>query len=62
MAGVSSVAIALGGTRTCAIVIGGGVKCWGSNVYGQLVIGSTTVATRPADVAGDGCPPSCVRA
>jgi hypothetical protein len=56
--GVSAFAIALGHMHTCAIVSGGGVKCWGKNENGQLGIGSTTDATSPADVEGDGCPPS----
>ncbi len=54
LSGVSAIAIALGHAHTCAIVSGGGVKCWGWNGYGQLGIGGTTDATRPADVAGDG--------
>ncbi len=53
-AGISAVAIALGEAHTCAIVSGGGVKCWGYNGYGQLGIGSWAEATSPADVAGDG--------
>ncbi len=57
-ADVSAVAIALGWAHTCVIVSGGGVKCWGANWVGQLGIGSRTDATSPADVAGDGCPPT----
>lgn len=38
--GVSSTALAdtvdVGGTHTCAIVQDGSVKCWGSNLFGQL--------------------------
>ncbi len=50
--GASAVTIFGGETHTCVITSGGGVKCWGNNLYGQLGIGSTADATRPMDVAG----------
>ncbi len=50
--GVSATAIALGMGFTCAIVAGGGVKCWGNNDYGKLGIGSTTQQTSPVTVPG----------
>lgn len=42
-------AIALGGNRTCAIV-GGALKCWGFNDYGQLGDGSTTDRLSPVPI------------
>ncbi len=51
-ADLSATAIAAGSSHTCAIASGGGVKCWGSNGYGQLGIGSTTYQNSPAEVAG----------
>jgi hypothetical protein len=51
-AGLSAFAIAAGGYHTCAIAIGGGVKCWGDNWAGQLGIGSYENQNRPADVTG----------
>jgi alpha-tubulin suppressor-like RCC1 family protein len=52
LSGVTAIAIALGNSHTCAIMISGLVKCWGSNENGQLGIGSTSDQFSPADVPG----------
>jgi hypothetical protein len=61
-AGVSAIAIAAGLDHTCVIVIGGGVKCWGSNRYGQLGIGNTVDQFSPADVPGVPIIDACLNA
>ena len=50
--GITASAISAGGNHTCALLTDATVSCWGSNVYGQLGIGTKINSNTPALVPG----------
>ncbi len=48
----NAAAIAVGGDHTCAILVSGGVACWGDNSHGQLGNGTTNNSLTPVAVSG----------
>lgn len=49
----SAVAVISTGTwHTCAVLVSGAARCWGSNAAGNLGNGTTTTATTPVAVSG----------
>lgn len=45
-------AIITGWDHACALISGGGVKCWGFNYHGQLGIGTSAILYSPVDAVG----------
>lgn len=46
------ISLAAGYSHTCAVILGGTVRCWGSNLHGQLGNGGTTQSATPVAVSG----------
>lgn len=49
--GGAAVQISAGGNSTCAVLTGGSLECWGSNVEGQLGDGTTVARSFPVAVS-----------
>jgi len=52
MSGVVAIAAGGAGSHTCALVTGGGLKCWGANTFGQLGDNYKTEQLVPTNVSG----------
>jgi alpha-tubulin suppressor-like RCC1 family protein len=52
--GMQAIAVGSSSNHSCALALGGGVKCWGWNVAGQLGDGGMTNSGVPVDVFGFG--------
>jgi alpha-tubulin suppressor-like RCC1 family protein len=50
--GSGVIGLAAGGGHTCALVTGGGIRCWGNNKYGQLGDGTAQIRILPVAVDG----------
>jgi alpha-tubulin suppressor-like RCC1 family protein len=54
--GTGVTAVTTGSFHSCAVIRGGGIKCWGVGGNGQLGNGSTKSPSRPVSVVGFGAP------
>lgn len=50
LSGATAITAAAGGTHACALVTGGAVSCWGSNLSGQLGDGTEEPRTDPVSI------------
>ena len=48
----NATAVLSGGSHSCAIMTGGGVRCWGFNSNGQIGDGTTTQRNQAVDISG----------
>jgi len=50
--GTGVAAVTTGDSHACALLVGGGVRCWGNGELGRLGNGGTTTQSAPVDVTG----------
>jgi len=53
LSGRAATGLVAGGRHTCALLLGGGLACWGWNEFGQLGVGTTTNVGDNAGEMGD---------